>query len=76
MTLRAVALLLVGTSFAHSAVFQFSGVLDPAANPNLTYWDQLNNTYALPITGPGDEDRAFNIAVHTFSVAGRVSSAV
>lgn len=70
MTERAVALALVGAFCAHSGVFEFSGVLDPATNPNLTYWDQLNNTYTLPIPGPADQDRAFNIAVHTITVAG------
>lgn len=65
---RLVAILLTGVSFGNAALFQFSGVLDPVTNPNLTYWDQLSNTYLPPISGPDDQDRAFNIAVHTFLV--------
>jgi len=64
-----VVLLLAGAGVAHAGVINFSGTLDPAANPNLTYWDQLANGYASPIPGPTDFDRAVNIAVHTFSVS-------
>ncbi len=61
-------LLLTAVGIAHADVFNFSGTLDPATNPDLTYWDQLANGYAAPIPGPTDAERAFNIAVHTFPV--------
>ena len=64
---KLVLLLLASVCFAHAGV-TFSGILDPASNPNLTYWDQFLNSYTAPITGPDVADRAYNIAVHTFAV--------
>ena len=61
-------MLLACITLANASSFTFSGVLDPALNSNLTYWDQIANSYASPITGPDDASRAYNIAVHTFSV--------
>jgi hypothetical protein len=67
---RLIAILLAGLSLGNAALFQFSGAIDPATNPNLTSWDQFTNTYVPPISGPADQDRAYNIAVHTFVVTG------
>jgi hypothetical protein len=61
-------LLLAGISVASAGTIQFSGLLDPATNPNLTYFDQFSGIYTSPLAGPDDYDRAFNIAVHTFPV--------
>src|SRR5215831_6076985 len=54
---------------AHAGTVVFSGTLDPATDSNLTYWDQLANSYSGAIAGPTDADRAFNIAIHTFIVS-------
>jgi len=61
-------LLLTCSVGARADLLVFSGTLDPATNSNLTYWDQFANSYTAPITGPTDADRAFNVAVHTFTV--------
>ena len=46
----------------------FSGLLDPSSNPNLTAWDQYLPGYVGAIAGPTDAERAYNIAVHNFSI--------
>jgi len=76
-TARLLILLLAALGITHADVFTFSGTLDPAANLHLTNWDQYANAYTAPISGPGDDDRSFNIAVHNFPVltAGTVTVA-
>jgi hypothetical protein len=65
---RLIVSLLVAGSIAQAGVIWFTGVLDPAQNPNLTYWDPVSGAYTAPIAGPEDQDCALNIALHTFSV--------
>jgi len=68
MLAKALLLSAVSVSPAHADI-TFSGTLDPAGNPNLTYWDQFLNSYTSPIAGPDDSDRAFNIAIHPFTIS-------
>ncbi len=67
MRYMALAILSIGAGLGRADVF--SGVLDPASNPNLTTWDQYGPAYVAPFAGPTDWERAYNIAVHPFSVS-------
>jgi len=68
ITAKLAVLSVASVSLVH-ADLTFSGTLDPAANSALTYWDQFLNGYTSPITGPDDFDRAFNIAIHPFTIS-------
>jgi len=68
ITAKLAVLSAAGVSLVH-ADLTFSGTLDPAANSALTYWDQFQNSFTSPIAGPDDFDRAFNIAIHHFTIS-------